>query len=442
MDDDLQALLDNPEQLAEILANADPALVKELQWKMAARASQLPPEDNSWTYWIYRAGRGAGKTRACAEWVRKKVEIEGVKHALLIGANASNARDILAKGPSGILAICPTARFVASERKIIWENGAEAKILTSEEPDAIRGFSAEIAWCDEISSWKYERDTWRNIIACLREGTNPQVVVTSTPQRTSVMREIEGYEGTIVSTSSTYENKHNLPKTFLDALEENYAGTLLYRQEILGEYLEQAEGAMYNEEDILHGEAPTSSYDQGCISIDPAVTVSENSDETGIIVAARLADYAFIIDDFSGKHSIDVWAQKAVDLQHELGFMILAETNNGGDLIVKAVKDKDPYARIKRIHAIASKTDRLAEAAMYYQQHKVIHTKVFKDLELQMISWVPPLPGKSAKGSPDRADAGAQALRYLFGKRKAPSLVHLPPKLTNRIATTRKGRIQ
>lgn len=381
----------------------------------------------------------SGKTRACSEWVRSKVEIEGARHILLVGTNASNARDIMVKGPSGILSICPTARFVASERKVVWENGAEAKILTAEEPEAIRGFSTEYAWLDEISSWKYERETWSNVIACVREGAHPQIAITSTPQRTSIMKEIESFDDTHLSVSTTYDNQSNLSPTFLKSLEETYKNTTMYNQEVLGEYLEALEGAVWEQDDIIYGKPIENvEWDMGVIGIDPAVTTSETSDETGIIVAARTFDISYVLEDLSGKHPIDAWAQIAVMLQEKYHFPIIVESNQGGDFVTKAVLDKNPFARIKKLHAINSKADRLASAAMFYQQHKVLHIERFEKLEAQMLSWVPPELGKRSKSkfSPDRADALSHAIRYLMGKKKAPASIILPK--LNRINNTRR----
>ena len=439
----LEELLADPKALQEVLDQASPELKREIEWLMTARPAQIPPSDNSWTYWVYRAGRGAGKTRSCSEWIRKQVEIEGRRSLLLVGKNASNARDIMVKGPSGILAACPTARFLSSESKVIWENGAEAKILTSEEPESIRGFSVDCAWFDEISSWKYERDTWRNAIACVREGQHPQIVITSTPQRSSIMKEIEKYEDTYISTSTTYDNKDNLAPTFLRSLETTYKGTNMWKQEILGEYLEQMEGAIWRDDDILHLESAKDledyKWDRGVIAIDPAVTNSEDSDETGMIVASALGEQAFIHKDLSGKMNIDEWAWKAIRESHRTGFPILVESNQGGDIVVDAINQRDPMVKVKTIRSINSKPDRLASAAMFYEQHRVFHAEVFADLELQMISWEPPKPGKSAKGLIDRADALSHAIRYLLGKKRRPAQIILPR--LSRIGTTNTRKL-
>ncbi len=252
------------------------------------------------------------------------------------------------------------------------------------------------------------------------------------------MREIEEAEGSLVVTGSSYENKDNLTEEYLRELEANWGGTSLYRQEVLGEYLEQVEGALWLEEWINHGEAPGIDYDKIVIGVDPAVSVSRTSDETGIVIVAKLVDEYFVLEDLSGKHTPEKWSALCIDRAAKYGCEIIVEKNQGGQLLEKIIKDRNPYARVKLIHAMTSKEDRLGSAAIYYERGQVTHLEEFKVLETQMVSWTP----ESKKESPDRADALSHAIRYLSGKKSGVNFVAMPTKkIINIINRNQRGAI-
>lgn len=410
---------------------------------------------------LYLAGRNlipTHNTRLASEWVRKKIEIDGCKSGLIVGSTTAKVVDVMVEGPSGILACCPDAIYKSNKAQVVWPNGSRVYIQTAEKKEGARGYSVEFVWADEFCEWKYERETWGNVIATVREkGTDgqstSQKLITTTPKRTTLLREIEEKEGTIVVTGSTYDNRDNLTQEYLDELEMTWGGTSLYRQEVLGEYLEQVEGAIWQEEWIKHGPLPGFDFDKVVIGVDPSVSVSRTSDETGIVVVARLADEYFVLDDFSGKLTIDQWASRCIEQAEKYGCEVIVEKNQGGDLLKKVITDKSPYTRVKLIHAITSKEDRLGSAAIYYERGQVTHVlredengnilekelNKFKLLETQMVSWVPPSPGNPQKESPDRADALSHAVRYLAGKKTGINHIAKAKTKTINLIKNRRG---
>ena len=404
---------------------------------------------------LYLAGKTlipTHNTRLAAEWVRKKIEIEGCQSGLIVGSTTAKVVDVMVEGPSGILACCPDAVYKSNKAQVVWPNGARVYIQTAEKREGARGYSVEFVWADEFCEWKYERETWGNVIAAVREkgvrGTSTsQKLITTTPKRTTFLRQIEESEGTIIRRGSTYDNRDNLTKEYLDELEDTWSGTSMYRQEVLGEYLEQVEGALWQEEWIKHGPAPDIDFDKIVIGVDPAVSVSQTSDETGIVVVARLAGEFFVLEDLSGKLTPDQWASKVIERASFYGCEIIVEKNQGGELLKKIITDKNPFARVKLIHAITSKEDRLGSASIFYERGNVTHVNMttgadgkliedenkFKLLESQMVSWVPPSHGRPQRESPDRADALSHAIRYLSGKKQAINTIAVPTKKVIRV---------
>lgn len=437
---DIHSLLDNKEELEKILETCSPALRREIQWRLSAREKQLLPE----TYWdlaIIRAGRGWGKSRVGAEWVRRKIEVDGAMSGLVIGSTTTKVNDILVEGKSGILACCPDAVYKVNKAQIIWPNGAKVYLQTAEKKEGARGYSVEFVLGDEMAEWPYQKTTWEHIVAAVREpnahgtGYPSQKLITSTPKRSAYMSSLEDTEESlVVINGSTYENKDNLTPQYLKALEKQWAGTSLYKQEILGEILTQVDGALFQETWFKHELLPQDvDFDKVVVAVDPSVSVSETSDETGIIVVARLADHYFVLADKSGKHSVDTWANLALDQARIYGCEIVVEKNQGGNLLEKNIKDKDPHQRVKTIHAIASKEDRLGSIVGYYEKGEVSHivtpmeedpTRYFNPLaklEEQLTTWTP-----DSKDSPDRGDGLSHAIRYLAGKRTSQATISMP----------------
>lgn len=387
------------------------------EWRFWARPNQLPPEN--WRHvWLILAGRGFGKTRTGAETVRWLVETGQAKRIALVAPTAADARDVMVEGESGILAVSRPdfkPEYEPSKRRITWPNGAVAYTYSAEEPDRLRGPQHDFAWCDELAAWKYPDDTWDNLIFGLRLGDNPRVVVTTTPKPIPLVRKLVNDPETVVTRGSTYENAANLPPSFLKEIRDKYEGTRLGRQEIFAEILDDVPGALWTRsmlDDLRVKKAPE--LVRVVVAIDPAVSSGEDSDETGIIVAGKGADgHGYVLDDLTCRMSPDGWATRAVNAyyKHEAD-RIVAEVNNGGDLVEATIRTVDRKIPYKAVRASKGKRTRAEPIAALYEQGKIHHVGSFPLLEDQMCNFTP----DGYDGSPDRVDALVWALTELMLK--------------------------
>lgn len=387
------------------------------EWRFWARPNQLPPEN--WRHvWLILAGRGFGKTRTGAETVRWLVETGQAKRIALVAPTAADARDVMVEGESGILAVSRPdfkPEYEPSKRRITWPNGAVAYTYSAEEPDRLRGPQHDFAWCDELAAWKYPDDTWDNLIFGLRLGDNPRVVVTTTPKPIPLVRKLVNDPETVVTRGSTYENAANLPPSFLKEIRDKYEGTRLGRQEIYAEILDDVPGALWNRtmlDELRVKKAPE--LIRIVVAIDPAVTSGENSDETGIIVAGKGVDgHGYVLEDLSCRMSPDGWATRAVNAYHKYeADRIVAEVNNGGDLVETTIRTVDRRIPYKAVRASKGKRTRAEPIAALYEQGKIHHVGSFPLLEDQMCNFTP----DGYDGSPDRVDALVWALTELMLK--------------------------
>jgi phage terminase large subunit-like protein len=398
-------------------------------WPALARPGQLPPEGD-WRCWLLLSGRGYGKTRAGAEWVRQQVEEKGRRRVAIVAATAADARDVMVEGESGILAVSRPGfipRYEPSKRRLIWPNGAIATTYSADEPRALRGPQHDAAWCDELAAWRYP-EAWDMLLLGLRLGDNPQVVVTTTPRPTALIRTLMAKPTTVVSRGTTYENRANLAPEFYDDIVRAYEGTDLSRQEIYGEVLEDLEGALWRRKVIDENRwgldpqtgAPRVLPDLAriVVAVDPSVTSNEGSDETGIIVAGidgpPTKAHAYVLADLSGRMSAEDWAREAT-AAYSLwqADCVVAEVNQGGDLVRTMIRMADPNARYRAVTATRGKFVRAEPAAGLYQQGRVHHVGVFPRLEDQMCRFTVDMD-RTTMGSPDRVDALVWALYELI----------------------------
>jgi phage terminase large subunit-like protein len=217
-------------------------------WPAWARPSQLPPE-GSWRYWLFLAGRGAGKTRAGAEWVRRLVEEDGVMRIALVAPTAADARDVMALGESGIVAVSPPWNrplYEPSKRRWLWPNGAQATLYSAEEPDRLRGPQHEASWCDELCSWPKPEECWDMLQFGLRLGTNPRAFISTTPKPVPLLKALLTMPECVTTRATTFDNATNLARPFIEQIAARYKGTRLGRQELEGELLEDVEGALWS----------------------------------------------------------------------------------------------------------------------------------------------------------------------------------------------------
>ena len=416
------------------LRDADPAFVDKLaeaeieellhDWSMWARPQQLAPSGD-WSTWLICAGRGFGKTRTGAEWVRQKIE-SGSNRMAFVAATAADIRDVMVEGESGILAVHPAwcrPKYEPSKRRITFHTGAIATTYSADEPDRLRGPQHEDAWADELAAWRYA-DAWDQLQFGLRLGHHPQCVVTTTPRPVAVMRELIADADVPVSTGSTYDNASNLAPSFLATMRKKYEGTRLGRQELHAELLEDIEGAMWRRDWIERARLsapPDGGYDRIVVSVDPAIT--STGDEHGIIVCGKKGDHGFVIDDKTTRGSPLDWATAAVAAFHmHKADRIIAEKNQGGEMVEQTIKTVDPRVPVKLVHASRGKALRAEPVSALYEVEpgRIHHVGSFDQLEDQMCMWVP----DSGADSPDRLDAAVHGLtELLLGRADAPVVV-------------------
>lgn len=423
------AELPEEERLA-ILAGMDPeALIWD--WSFWGRPEQIPPKDNSWNVGLFLAGRGAGKTRSAAEWVREKAKdtTQGRLRFLLVARTAADVRDVIVEGDSGILAVSPPSErplYEPSKRRLTWPNGNTAVLGTADEPDSLRGVQAHYAWADELAAWRQTPDaagmtSWDNLRVATRLGNAPQILATTTPKRVpilySLLAEAEKTGKIWVSRGSTLDNSGNLSSTYLEAITGVYEGTSLARQELYGEMLDNVEGALWSEEVI--NSYRENAYPQAplrIIGVDPSVAENPR-DECGIVVVASTGERdlykrnAWVLEDASIHGSPDTWANKVVAMARKWGCPVVAEVNQGGALVRNAINAIDPNIKVLEVHSKYGKALRAEPITLAYEQGRVHHVGVLADLESQMLSWIPG-EGKS----PDRVDALVHALTALLIK--------------------------
>lgn len=396
----------------------------EHDWRFWGRPNQLAPE-GEWDTWLFLAGRGAGKTRAGAEWVRERVR-QGHGRIALIAPTARDARNVMVDGESGLLAVCwagdrdhkgrTTGRphYEPSKAQVTWENGARAFLYSAEEPERLRGPQHDTFWADELAAWKYLRDTWDMAMFGLRLGSDPRKMVTTTPRPLALLREIMADPATMVSRGSTFDNAAHLAPSFLASIRKTYEGTRLGRQELFAEILEEAEGALWSRKMIEaarhKGALPEMS--RIVVAVDPAITATEESNETGIIAAGLGRDgNGYVIADKSGRYSPGNWAKAAVALYREIGAdRIVAEGNQGGEMVRHTIQTEWKAAPVTIVHAHRGKQARAEPVAALYEQGRVKHAGGFADLEDQMVNWEP----LSGLPSPDRLDALVWGLTELM----------------------------
>jgi phage terminase large subunit-like protein len=400
------------------------------------RPEQIAPP-GTWDNWLILAGRGFGKTRTGAEWVRANMcgdtPLTGGRwrHVALIAETAADARDVMVgdgkmssdtTAGSGILQVHPKdfrPQYEPSKRRLTWPNGAIATLYNAVEPDQLRGPQHEAAWCDELAKWQYAQDTWDQLQFGLRLGDNPQTCITTTPRPILLLKNIIKEPGTVITRGSTLNNAANLAAKFLDRIVRKYQGTRLGRQELDAEILEDLEGALWRRSVIdeyrrkLH-QIPE--LQRIVVAIDPATSSEDESNETGIIVAGLGADGdGYVLDDVSGIYAPLDWAREAISLYRaRQADRVVAEVNNGGDMIENTLRMVDRNVSYGRVWASKGKFIRAEPVSSLYEQGRVHHVGTFTKLEDQMCSFTADFDRKAMGYSPDRMDALVWAMTELM----------------------------
>ncbi|WP_309664221.1 terminase large subunit domain-containing protein [Tabrizicola sp.] len=417
--------------MTEFLASLDQNALLALPWMFEfwALPHQLPPS-GAWKTWVIMGGRGAGKTRAGAEWVRAEVEGAGPgdpgrsRRVALVGETVDLVREVMVRGESGILACSPPDRrpeWQAARRQLVWPNGAVAQVFSAHDPDSLRGPQFDAAWADELGKWKKAGETWDQLQFALRLGKGPRAVVTTTPRNVGVLKAILKNPSSVITHAPTEANRAYLAESFLAEVAARYGGTRLGRQELEGVLVEEDEGALWSMQlldRIRVDEAPA--VTRIVVAVDPPVTANKTSDECGIIVVG--ADTrgdprqwrAVVLEDASVKGaSPEGWARAALmAMDRHKADRLVAEVNQGGDLVERLVRMIDPLVPFRAVHATRSKMLRAEPVAALYEQGRVAHVRGLQALEAQLCQMT--VTGWQGSGSPDRLDALVWALTELM----------------------------
>jgi phage terminase large subunit-like protein len=378
-------------------------------------------ERDDWRTWLYYGGRGTGKTRSAAEWVREQIE-GGKRRVALVGATASDARDVMVEGESGLLAIHPPRYrpiYEPSKRRVVWPHGAIATLYSADEPERLRGPQHDAAWADELRAWRYP-EAWHMLQFGLRLGVSPRAIVTTTPRGMDVLREIREDPATVITRGSTYDNLANLAPSFIQYVFGKYEGTRLGEQELYARDFDQAEGALW-QRDVLEKlrVAKPPRLRRVVVAIDPAVSAHAGSDETGIVVAALGEDgHGYVLEDLSGQHTPAEWAKRSVNAyRRHQAERAYGEQNNGGNLVEANLRTEDPHIAYQPVHASRGKRTRAEPVAALYEQGKVHHVGLFGQLEDEMCMW----EALKEQRSPSRLDALVWAISGLMLSGSIPS---------------------
>jgi predicted phage terminase large subunit-like protein len=395
-------------------------------FELWARDDQLPPAfaagGGPWTTWLMLGGRGAGKTRAGAEWVRGIVggldPLAPAMRVALVGETLADARAVMVEGVSGLLAVhAPDAKplYEPSKRQITWPNGAIAQIFSADDPESLRGPQFSAAWCDELCKWR-RPETWDMLQFGLRQGAHPRQVVTTTPRPTKLLKALIADPLTAVTRVSTVANEANLAPGFLDAIVGRYRGTRLGRQELDAELLEDRPDALWPRDLIERarvGVAPE--MRRVVVAVDPPASSGPHADACGIIVVGLGEDgRAYVLADRTREQASPLeWARAVVRAFRRFeADRIVAEVNQGGELVETVIRQVDASVPVRSVRAMRGKWLRAEPVAALYEQARVAHVGTFPELEDEMSDFRPDV--LSGGASPDRVDALVWALTDLM----------------------------
>ena len=393
-------------------------------WLKAARTKQLQPKEQHYI-WLILAGRGWGKTRTGAQDIALYALRNPNTISAVVAPTHGDLRRVCFGGPSGLMTIIPQECFsTEKDRKGYSQSTSEIRLFNgskiigyaASEPERLRGPQFHRAWADELAAWRYS-EAFDQLMFGLRLGENPQCVITTTPKPTKIIKDLMLRQDVQVTSGNTFENADNLADTALTMLKERYEGTTLGRQELYAEIIEDLEGALWNAKMIDEtrlSEDEERDLQQIIVAIDPAVTANENSDETGIVVVGKdsVGRY-YVLEDISGRYTPDQWGRKAINCFYDWSAdRIVAEVNNGGDLVERLLRSIDGNIPYRSVRATRGKLTRAEPISALYEQKRVHHVGYFSELESQMCSYT-----GETRPSPDRLDALVWGLTELSRSR-------------------------
>jgi phage terminase large subunit-like protein len=400
------------------------------EWFFWSRADQQLPGRTNFRNWIVLGGRGAGKTRAGAEWIRYlalgilKPTFNQCGRIAIVAPTFDEARMVMIEGESGLLAVHrreEKLKFYPTRRLIEWDSGAKAQVFSAEDAEGLRGPQFDAAWCDEFAKWKKAPDVWNNLQLALRIGEVPHAIVTTTPRPTRIVRELIADAATVVTRSKTKDNETHLAPSFLKMMRDIYGNSRLARQELDGEIVTSDPDAIFNRDVIENFRVRKAPEMQRIVvAVDPSVTAGRKSNACGIVVAGLGSNgRCYVLEDASCRRlTPNQWAQRVVNTYHRYNAdRIVAETNQGGSMVEAVLRQVDPNIAMRGVYASRSKLSRAEPVAALYEQGRVAHVGAFRDLEDEMCD--KPEPGQS----PDRMDALVWAVTELvLTKRTEPRI--------------------
>ncbi len=420
----------SPETKNAALESLDPESLARLfhDWMVWARDDQLPPAATAsgmpWSTWLVLGGRGAGKTRTGAEWVRARaLGLEGfgplASRIALVGETISQVRSVMIEGVSGLLSVHPPAErpaYIAARNELLWPNGSMAQMFAADDPESLRGPQFDAAWCDELAKWPRPERAWDVLQLAMRLGQHPQTVVTTTPRAKAIVKRLAEDPMTVVSRSRTADNARNLAPSFLAEMQRRYGGTAFGAQELDGLIVEERMTGLWKRDWLDQSRvARAPELTRIVVAVDPPVTANAGSDSCGIIVAGLGIDRrAYVIADrtLQGRDP-SIWARAAIAAYHDFqANLIVAEANQGGDLVLQVFKTADPTVPVRKVHAARGKYLRAEPVSVLYTEGRVIHAGTFPELERQMCDFA--ADGLSQGRSPDRLDALVWAITELM----------------------------
>lgn len=418
-----------PNQVREAITELDDATAEALlvDWPLWARAEQLPPP-GAWYVWLILAGRGWGKTRTGAEWVRWRVETGQARRIALIGQTAADVRDVIVEGESGLLAVCPTWKrphYEPSKRRLTWPNGAVATTFSGDAPDQLRGPQHDTVWADELAKWKYPQEAWDNVEMGLRLGHNPQAIVTTTPRPLPLILALRDDLQTVrpCTNLSTHVNRQNVSERFVERVLNRYAGTRLGRQELDAEILDDTPGALWTRSEIEASRVRSApELARIVVGVDPGA--SGETGETGIITCGRDAaghPHGYVLADDTTEADPAIWAAAVISaFVRNRADKIVAEKNNGGDMVAHVIRQttteidgvtvRGANLPIELVWASRGKHTRAEPISILWSQvpPRAHVVGALPQLEDQCCTWV------TGEDSPDRMDALVWAMTDLF----------------------------
>jgi len=405
------------EEQAEVfarLSETDRRAIAENWWSQAHPGQREP--DGEWRTWLVMAGRGFGKTRCGAEWVLARARALPEARIALVGGSIDEVAKVMVEGDSGLLASArahETLTWRSSTGKLKLPNDGLATVYSGANPGRLRGPQHHFAWADELAKWARAEETWNNLQLGLRLGDGARAIVTTTPAATPFLRRLAGAAEIARTGGRTVDNRH-LPHSFRDAMAAAYGGTRLGRQELDGELLGEAEGALWTRDMIEACRCPMPARDalkRVIVAVDPPATAA--GDACGIVVCATLADGRGVVlaDCSAAGLSPRGWARRvAATARAWDADRVIAEANNGGEMVEEVLRASDSGLPVRLVHAARGKGARAEPVALLFEARRCLFAGAFPELEDELTAIT--AHGHGSR-SPDRADAMVWALTEL-----------------------------